>query len=190
MSKDKDKQENKNGSGRVVKILIAVLVALVIIIVLLLIGKCSGGAGGGTVLEPDYPSIPEETNAVPIEDDNPEERPEVEAGGGSMSISFMDTVTYSLSSGKLSLYYQNPGASTHNVVVQVILTRGEDEYLLAQSGVINPGYQVTSLSADDKVPELSEGGYDGKLRLLFYDRETGERAIVDTDIPCTVNVTK
>ena len=37
---------------------------------------------------------------------------------------------------------------------------------------------------------LSEGGYNGKLKLLFYDPETGERAIVDTDIPCTVTVEK
>ena len=75
-----------------------------------------------------------------------------------------------------------------NRVVQVILINGEDEYLLAQSGILKPGYQVTNLTADKNAPQLSAGGYEGKLKLLFYDPETGERAIVDTDIPCTVSV--
>ena len=129
----------------------------------------------------------EDPNADTIPDDD-SEKPVVSNGGGSVTISFMDNVTYSLSTGELSLYYQNPNASTHNVVVQVILESGEDEYLLAQSGILTPGHQVTALQADAGAPQLSVGGYNGKLKLLFYDPETGERAIVDTDIPCTVSV--
>ena len=45
----------------------------------------------------------------------------------------------------------------------MILTSGEDEYLLAQSGILEPGYQVTSLQAEKDLPALSEGGYNGKL---------------------------
>ena len=74
------------------------------------------------------------------------------------------------------------------MVVQVILLNGEDQYLLAQSGILEPGYEVSSLKADANAPKLSAGGYEGKLKLLFYDRETGERAIVDTDIPCVITV--
>ena len=185
---------NKKGSGGIVKLLIVVLAVLIIVIILLLLKTCScigdSGTDGPTVLEPDYPSISAEPSAEPIESDNSGEKPNVSQGGGSMMISFTDSVTYTLSTGKLSLFYQNPAASTHNVVVQVILTRGEDEYLLSQSGILEPGFQVTGLGAVDDVPQLSPGGYDGVLRLRFYDPETGERAIVDTDIPCTITVTE
>lgn len=171
------------------RILSAVLLVLLIVVILLLLRSCQGQspAGPSKVLEPDYPQMTEDPNADTIPDDD-SEKPVVSNGGGSVTISFMDNVTYSLSTGELSLYYQNPNASTHNVVVQVILENGEDEYLLAQSGILTPGHQVTALQADAGAPQLSVGGYNGKLKLLFYDPETGERAIVDTDIPCTVSV--
>ena len=184
-----NKQEKQKGYGGLIRALLMVLVILIVVIIILLLRSCGDEGGGGpVVLDPDYPNMDTEANAKPIETDNSGEAPTVNPGGGSVSMSFMDTVTYSISSGQLSLFYQNPGASTHNVVVQVILVHGEDEYLLAQSGILKPGYQVTSLKADENAPQLSAGGYSGKLRLLFYDPETGERAIVDTDIPCTVSV--
>ena len=191
MQTDRKKQDKSPGLGGIIKLLIALLLILIIIIIILLLRSCTGDEGDGPViLDPDYPSMGDDPNAETIPDDNSGERPTVSQGGGSVSISFMDTVTYSASTGQLSLYYQNPRASTHNVVVQVILVHGGDEYLLSQSGILQPGYQVTSLQADENAPQLSKGGYDGKLRLLFYDPETGERAIVDTDIPCTVTVTE
>ena len=183
--KSGEEKNNKN----LVRILSAVLLVLLIVVILLLLRSCQGQspAGPSKVLEPDYPQMTEDPNADTIPDDD-SEKPVVSNGGGSVTISFMDNVTYSLSTGELSLYYQNPNASTHNVVVQVILENGEDEYLLAQSGILTLGHQVTALQADAGAPQLSVGGYNGKLKLLFYDPETGERAIVDTDIPCTVSV--
>ena len=183
--KSGEEKNNKN----LVRILSAVLLVLLIVVILLLLRSCQGQspAGPSKVLEPDYPQMTEDPNADTIPDDD-SEKPVVSNGGGSVTISFMDNVTYSLSTGELSLYYQNPNASTHNVVVQVILENGEDEYLLAQSGILTPGHQVAALQADAGAPQLSVGGYNGKLKLLFYDPETGERAIVDTDIPCTVSV--
>ena len=183
--KSGEEKNNKN----LVRILSAVLLVLLIVVILLLLRSCQGQspAGPSKVLEPDYPQMTEDPNADTIPDDD-SEKPVVSNGGGSVTISFMDNVTYSLSTGELSLYYQNPNASTHNVVVQVILESGVHEYLLAQSGILTPGHQVTALQADAGAPQLSVGGYNGKLKLLFYDPETGERAIVDTDIPCTVSV--
>ena len=177
-------------SKKQIQFLIGVLVVLVGIIILLLTRSCQKQPEGpNKVLAPDYPSMDVDKNADKIPDDE-STKADVSQGGGSVTISFTDNVKYSLASGEVSLYYQNPNASTHNVVVQVILTSGEDEYLLAQSGILEPGYQVTSLQAEKDLPALSEGGYNGKLKLLFYDPETGERAIVDTDIPCTVTVEK
>ena len=182
-------QRKKRG---LIPTLLAILIVLIIIIIILLLRSCGNGGetGGESVLEPEYPTISVDPGAEPIENEPSEEAAEVSQGGGSVTLSFKDSITYSLSTGKLSLYYQNPSASTHNVVVQVILVRGEDEYMLSQSGILKPGYQVTSLTADENAPQLSQGGYEGKIRLRFYDPETGERAIVDTDIPCTVTVTE
>ena len=184
-----EETKRRSGNGGLVKILLVTLIVLIIVIIILLLRSCSGNKDNGpTVLEPDYPAMDVDSGAESIEDDPSEEAPEVSQGGGSVTISFTDVVTYTLSTGKLSLFYQNPGASTHNVVVQVLLISGETEYLMSQSGILKPGYQVTSLTVDENAPTLSAGGYEGKLRLRFYDPETGERAIVDTDIPCTISV--
>ena len=191
MAKQENQKENEAGGSlgthQLIKILIGVLAVNIILIPILLL-RNSGGSNDPVVLEPDYPTISQEPNALPIESDSAEDRPTVNEGGGSVTIAFMDNITYNPATGQLSLFYQNPGVSTHNAVVQVILVREEEEYLLSQSGILAPGYQVTSLQASEDAPQLSPGGYEGKLRLLFYDIETGERSIVDTDIPCTVTV--
>lgn len=185
--------EKSKSRGGLILTLVAVLLVLIIIIILLLLKSCNanGGtesSGGAGILEPDYPTMSVDSGAQPIESEPNESAPEVSQGGGSVTISFKDQVTYSLSTGKISMFYQNPSVSTHNVVVQMILVHGEDEYLLGQSGILQPGYQVTSMTVDEDAPQLSMGGYDGKIRLRFYDPVTGERAIVDTDIPCTITV--
>ena len=35
---------------------------------------------------------------------------------------------------------------------------------------------------------LSPGGYEGKFIVLYYDPDSGEKAMVNTEIPITVNV--
>lgn len=174
---------------RLIRTLLVTLLVLIVIIILLLLRSC-GAERQQTVLEPDYAPVEVDPGAKPIEGEKETAKPEVTSGGGSVTISFRDDVTYQLSTGTVSLFYQNPSASTHDVVVQIILVRDGAEYLLAQSGRLEPGYQVTSLQRAENAPRLSAGGYDGKLKLLFYDRETGERAMVDTDIPCTVTVSE
>lgn len=173
--------------GALIKTLIGLLAVLIIVIILLLLRSC-GEEKGPPTLDPDYPTISDDPNAQPIESEPETSAPDVSQGGGSVTISFKDQVTYSLSDGTISMFYQNPSVSTHNVVAQIILVQGEKEYLLSQSGILKPGYQVTSMTVDENAPKLSEGGYNGKLRLRFYNPETGERAIVDTDIPCTITV--
>ena len=169
-------------------VLIVVLIVLIIVIILLLLQSCQQKDDGNGKLEPDYPAMSVDSKAEPIESEPSEEAPDVPQGGGSVTISFKDQVTYSLSSGNISMFYQNPRASTHNVVLQLILVQGGEEYLLSQSGILKAGYQVTEMTADKNAPQLSQGGYNGKIRILFYDPQTGERAIVDTDIPCTITV--
>lgn len=176
---------SKEGNN-LIRILAVIL--LVLIIIILSLRSCSTDEGPAVVLEPDYATIEVEENAVPLAPAEGEEKPEVVQGGGSVTISFQDGVTYNTATKEITLFYQNPWSSTHDVVVQVILVNGENEYLLGQSGLLKAGYEVNRISGETLSVQLNPGGYTGKLKLLFYDPETGERAIVDTDIPTTITV--
>ena len=43
---------------------------------------------------------------------------------------------------------------------------------------------------DSSEKKLTEGIYDGKFNILYYDQINGEKAIVNTEIPVTVTVEK
>ncbi len=188
MSDHRQKQAKQRNPKDIIQTLVVILILLVAVIVLLLLKSCQGpGNGPPVVLPPDYTDLQPDGGAEIIPGDNSAPTP-MPSGSGSVTLNFTGNAQYSLSSRTLSLCYQNPKASTHNVVVQVVLTSGESEYLLAQSGIVAPGYQITSLEASDQAPQLSQGGYAGKLKLLFYDPTTGQQAMVDTSIPCTVVV--
>jgi hypothetical protein len=58
-----------------------------------------------------------------------------------------------------------------------------------QSGRITPGNKVNSLALlKDAEKKLTKGGYDGKFVVLYYNQDTGEKAILKTEIPVTVTV--
>ena len=160
---------------------IAVLLLLVLIIVL---SWRVGTPEPVVVLEPDYAMVDIEPNRIPMADMGGEKL-EASQNGGAVAISYSDNVIYDQGSEQLTLSYGNPYASTQSVILQVIVF-GPDgsEYLVAESGVIPPGYRVETLdvTANESV-SVSAGVYNGIFRLLFYNAETGERAIVNTEIP-------
>lgn len=140
------------------------------------------------VLAPDYPQVEPEPNAFPSNDN--EDKLEASENGGAVAIIYSDQVSYNLETKQVALSYTNPSSSTASVIVQIIVY-GPDgaEYLLAQSGAMNPGFVVNTLDGDlDSNVMLSKGGYSGVMRLLFYDPVTGEKAIVNTEIPVTITV--
>jgi len=92
-----------------------------------------------------------------------------------------------LESGKVGLYYQNPSSSSHSIVVQIIIPRDDAQYLVAESGGINPGYMLTEMTLDENI-QLTAGVYKGIMKLWFFDPETGDRAVVDTNIPVEITV--
>lgn len=165
---------------------IAVVVLLVAIVLLAI--RVGGGSKEPVVLAPDYPQVEQEPNAFPSNDD--QTQMEAAENGGAVAIIYSDQVIYDLASGQLTLMYTNPSSSTASVIVQIIVY-GPDgaEYLLAQSGAMEPGYGITTLDNDlDSNVILGQGGYSGVMRLLFYNSITGERAIVNTEIPVDITV--
>ena len=136
------------------------------------------------VLMPDYALMEIEKNAKEIPNDN---EPKTDSGeaGGNVSLTYSNQLGIDLSDASVSLYFSNPSKSNHNIVLQIVI---QDE-LLAQSGIILSGYQVTMLDLlEDSVLKLSPGGYDGKFVVLFYHPDSGEKAIVHTEIPIYITV--
>lgn len=137
-----------------------------------------------STLAPDYAPQEEEEYAQPIPDDSGEKLEEPE-NGGAVSLTYSNQAEIDLSDADLTLLFANPGKSNQDMVVQVIVQDIE----LVRSGRLEPGHQVTRLDllpgAADK---LSPGGYDGKFVVSFYQLDTGEKAVVNTEIPIFITV--
>lgn len=110
--------------------------------------------------------------------------------GGTMDIGFQDTVYINRSTGDISLYYQSGFTATHDTILQLILDKNEEEYLMAESGIVQPGNAITYMKLLDGAAErLSSGGYSGKLRLYFYSENRNAAATdLNTDIEVKIRV--
>ena len=136
------------------------------------------------ILPPDHAPEQTEQNQRPIEGD--EDKPtNPSESGGSVSLTYADTAVIDLSDETASLYFANPGKSDKDMVVQIVI---QDE-VIAQSGRLTPGYEITILDLLDGATEkLSPGGYNGKFMVIYYDTETGEKEVVNTEIPIAITV--
>lgn len=126
-------------------------------------------------------------NPLPVEDPKAEEIPDddgtpVEQDGGAVSLVYSLDAQLNLSTGKIEIYFQNPGTSNHDVVLQMYVVSGGSETLIAESGRIAAGKGLYELSMNEKSAVLSEGLYDAKLKVIFYNPSTGEKALVESDI--------
>lgn len=137
-----------------------------------------------TVLAPDYAPQQVEKNAEPIGDDKDEKLSQPQ-GGGAVGLTYAKEVHISLESGSATLLFANPTKSNQDMVLQLVI----DDVVILQSGRLEPGNQVRTLSLlDGAQKKLSKGGYDGKFVVLYYDRTSGEKAMLNTEIPVTVTV--
>lgn len=106
-------------------------------------------------------------------------------GGGSVSLSYSKEISISLSKGTASLYFANPGKSNEDMLIQIVI----QDNVIAQSGTISPGYQVRELELDPSAGSLLQAGtYEGMIVIHYYDQQTNERAVLNTEIPVSVTV--
>lgn len=174
--------------------LAALLLLIPILLLVIRTGWFKPADDGKVVLAPDYPLIKDEPNSQPTEDN--QQKFEVSENGGAVALNYSDKVEYGLSDQTVTLFFANPGSSTQAVVLQIIVYGGvnvdtgkPEEYLLAESGVLRPGYYVERLDADlESNVSLASGVYSGVMRVLFYNEDTGERAVVNTEIPVNISV--
>lgn len=138
----------------------------------------------GPALAPDYAPQEEEPNAETIEGDTGEKMDNPE-GGGSVSLTYSRDVTINLENKSATLMFANPGKSNQDIVLQIVI----QDTVIVQSGLLKPGNRVTALDLfDDATKKLSNGIYDGHFNVLYYDPISGEKAIVNTEIPITITV--
>ena len=158
--------------------LLLMLLALTAIIVMIWYMK------NPEIIDPDYNILDIEENIEEMPDEG--DPVESTAGGGSVVLNFSYDVTVDLSDRKATLYFGLPSNSNKDAVLQLII----DDLLVAQSGRLPPGNQVRTLTVEDAAARrLRDGGYNGILKVLYYDDETGERAILDTEIEVSITVT-
>lgn len=166
--------------------------SVILLLLLLLLAVVSVGMGiwivkfreTETVLAPDYaPAVEKNAESTGDGTDSKLDQPD---GGGAVSITYSKDVSVSLSKKSATLLFENPAKSNQDMVIQLVI----DNTVILQSGKLMPGNRVTDLRLlENAEKRLSEGGYDGKFVVLYYDAESGEKAMVNTEIPVTVTVT-
>ena len=138
----------------------------------------------GDTLTPDYAPREEEEYAETIPGDTGEKMESPE-GGGSVSLTYSRDVTVDLSDETAALLFANPGRSNQDIVLQIVV----QDIVIVQSGTLKPGNQVKILDLlDGTAKKLSAGIYEGNFNVLYYDPESGEKAVVNTEIPITITV--
>ena len=126
--------------------------------------------------DPHLESIPQD---IGTEDD---EQHEVQEQGGSVSMIYSLNAYLELSSGKVDILFQNPTKSTHDVVLELYVINDTQKTLIAQSGRIPPSTALAQLTMMEGSAVLDTGMYEGMFKVLYYNPETGERALVETEI--------
>lgn len=170
------RKKNKSKQWIIIVILILIIITCVSIIGTLLLKR---------ELTPDYAPGVIDPNAVPLPEDG--EKLEPSEGGGAVSLSFSDDIAVNLESKEIKLYFQNPSKSTEDMVLQIIITKNDKDVIIGQSERIPAGYAIYKMKLLDSV-KLQKGGYDGKINILYYNTQTEEKAMVNTNIPVTIAV--
>lgn len=180
MGKEKKKKENRY----TLTLLLAVILFIIAIGALSVTVWALFLRDNGPVLAPDYAPQEEELHAEVIEGDTAEKMDNPE-GGGSVSLTYSRDVSIHLEEETATLLFANPGKSNQDIVLQIVI----QDTVIVQSGTLKPGNRVTQLELlETAARKLSEGTYEGNFNVLYYDPETGEKAIVNTEIPISITV--
>lgn len=164
------------------KFKIIVILALFVTVIAISITIITLMNNNKTVISPDFAPIEKETYAQSLNDDDKEKLQQQE-GGGAVSLTYSKDVTIDAKEKTANLLFENPAKSNQNMVLQIVVK----DTVIAQSGLIEPDYGIKKLALLNNV-DLQEGEYEGNLNVLYYDAETGEKAILNTEIPINIVV--
>jgi len=184
IKKEKEKEKKKDNEKKLLLLLLLLLLLITIAAVGITIWAV-WFRKPSIVLTPDYAPLETDKNVAQIPGDDTSDKMEAPEGGGAISVHYSKEVTIDLSDKKASLLYANPGKSTQDVVLQIVI----QDNIIAQSGRIPPGSQLRTLDLlNGAAAKLAPGAYNGKFVLLCYNTETGEKAMVNTEARITITV--
>ena len=129
---------------------------------------------------PDYPLPNEDEQSTVIEDDNTKQS-DSKNNGRSVRIKLSNIAKIDLNTGNIEMIYQNPKQSNQDSVITLVLISENKEYIIARSGLIKSGKQITNLKIINNVVSLSEGVYKGKYIIDHYNPTTGEKALTNSN---------
>jgi len=192
MSNENEREEKKKGAmvlGKKEKIFLAIIALITVVAIGVTVWalffrkpKTDAPSSG---LTPDYAPQETEENAESIPGDDTSDKLDSPDGGGAVSMSYTKNVTIDISEEKAVLNFGNPGESNKDMLVQIVI----QDTILVQSGRLTPGHKVSQLDLlDGAAKKLKAGGYEGKIVVLFYDQESGEKAMLNAEIPVTIQV--
>ena len=106
---------------------------------------------------------------------------ESQKGGGKVSMIYTLKAKISLTTDVADIYFKNPDNSNQCVALELYVENGEESYLIGQSGLVEPGNALYIMDYKDE-NLLSEGEYDAHYKVIYYNPDTGERALVESVI--------
>lgn len=184
---EKENEERKKGAlilGKKEKIFLIIIALITVAAIAVTVWALFFRKPDDSGLTPDYAPPETESNAESMPG-NDKDKLDAPSGGGAVSISYTKNVLIDISEEKAVLNFGNPGESTQDMLVQIVI----QDTILVQSGRLTPGHKVSQLDLlEGAAKKLKAGGYEGKIVVLFYDQESGEKAMLNAEIPVTINV--
>lgn len=135
------------------------------------------------VLAPDHPLPDVDSNIQDIEDDNSgAPNANISEGGGSVSMIYSLECNIDLTDSSIDILFKNPSKSNHDVALELYIEKNDERVLIAQSGRIPAGNMLRDMDLMPDTAILTEGVYEGVYKVIYYNPQTGERALVESDI--------
>lgn len=106
-----------------------------------------------------------------------------------ISFTFDHDIDVDLEKGTCNINFENPSSSNNDSVVELQIKSGDSYITIGKSGSVKPGYGITDINLNDTGYEnLNGGDYDGRVVLYSYNVDTGERALMNTEMPVEFKV--
>ena len=186
MAEHLQKEQKEQEDSKKKRLLILLILLLLILVIALGVTVWSLFSRAKPTLSPDYAPKEQEQYATDIGDGDGDGSKLAQAdGGGAVNITYTTQIDIDLSENTASLYFANPSKSNQDAVLQIVV---QDE-IIAQSGTIFPGKQVEKLKlSDGAASKLTAGRYNGNFKVFYYQPDTHEKTIVNTEIPVNITV--
>lgn len=164
------------------RFLVVIVLAVIITVTAVTITLVTLMNNKKTIISPDFAPIEKEIYAQTLNDED-KDKLEQQEGGGAVSLTYSTDVSINLDNRIAELMFQNPAKSNQNMVLQIIVK----DTVIAQSGLIEPDYGINKLDLLDDI-DLEKGEYEGNFNVLYYNADSGEKAILNTEIPISIVV--